>query len=166
MLAVKVRLLFDDSAGDPELLIATDHPYDIDLFEICHGTTLPKINQACAWNPNEFQRKWHKLDNWSSWCFHLPIGEEYWRHQPDLHAFAVLIYMYLLYRHPSRGGKVHDVNDEQRDESLTMGEKALFVEHPSDKSNRIKVADAKPTELPWAAPNEKLRKRRISIKTV
>ncbi len=72
------------------------------------------------------------------------------RRETDLHALAVLIYMYLLYRHPLRGGKVHDVNDEQRDESLTMGEKALFVEHPSDKSNRIKVADAKPTELPWA----------------
>lgn len=72
------------------------------------------------------------------------------RRETDQHALAVLIYMYLLYRHPLRGGKVHDVNDEQRDESLTMGEKALFVEHPSDKSNRIKVADAKPTELPWA----------------
>ncbi len=42
------------------------------------------------------------------------------------------------------------MNDEMRDESLTMGEKALFVEHPTDKSNRIKVGDAKPTELPWA----------------
>jgi serine/threonine protein kinase len=72
------------------------------------------------------------------------------RRETDQHALAVLIYMYLLYRHPLRGGKVHDVNDELRDESLTMGEKALFVEHPSDKSNRIKVADAKPTELPWA----------------
>lgn len=72
------------------------------------------------------------------------------RRETDLHALAVLIYMYLLYRHPLRGGKVHDVNDEQRDESLTMGENALFVEHPNDPSNRIKVADAKPTELPWA----------------
>ncbi len=72
------------------------------------------------------------------------------RRETDLHALAVLIYMYLLYRHPLRGGKVHDVNDEQRDEMLSMGEKALFVEHPSDASNRIKVANAKPTELPWA----------------
>jgi len=72
------------------------------------------------------------------------------RRETDLHALAVLIYMYLLYRHPLRGGKVHDINDEQRDESLTMGDKALFVEHPSDKTNRIKLADAKPTELPWA----------------
>ncbi|MDR2164685.1 MAG: kinase [Zoogloeaceae bacterium] len=72
------------------------------------------------------------------------------KRETDLHALAVLIYMYLLYRHPLRGGKVHDVNDEQRDELLTMGEKALFVEHPTDKSNRIKVKNAKPTELPWA----------------
>lgn len=72
------------------------------------------------------------------------------RRETDLHALAVLIYMYLLYRHPLRGGKVHDVNDEMRDEMLTMGENALFVENPNDRSNRIKVANAKPTELPWA----------------
>jgi hypothetical protein len=53
---------------------------------------------------------------------------------------AVLIYMYLLYRHPLRGGKVHDVNDPQRDENLAMGENALFIEHPTDPSNRVKVA--------------------------
>ena len=72
------------------------------------------------------------------------------KRETDLHALAVLIYMYLLYRHPLRGGKVHDMDDEQRDEILTMGERALFVEHPTDKSNRIKVKNAKPTELPWA----------------
>ena len=47
----------------------------------------------------------------------------------DLHALAVLIYMYLLYRHPLRGDKVFDMNDSQRDEELGMGEKALFIEH-------------------------------------
>ena len=52
----------------------------------------------------------------------------------DLHALAVLIYMYLLYRHPLRGDKVHDQDDSQRDEELMMGAKALFVEHPTDKS--------------------------------
>jgi len=72
------------------------------------------------------------------------------KRETDVHALAVLIYMYLLYRHPLRGGKVHDVNDEQRDESLTMGERALFVEHPTDKSNRIRVKNVKPSELPWA----------------
>lgn len=67
----------------------------------------------------------------------------------DLHALAVLIYMYLLYRHPLRGDKIHDPNDTQRDEELSMGSQALFVEHPTDVSNRIKVANCKPTELPW-----------------
>ena len=67
----------------------------------------------------------------------------------DLHALAVLIYMYLLYRHPLRGDKIHDPNDSQRDEELSMGSQALFVEHPKDASNRIKVAQLKPSELPW-----------------
>lgn len=70
--------------------------------------------------------------------------------ETDAHALAVLIYMYLLYRHPLRGSKVHDVQDEMRDESLSMGEKATFVEHPNDLTNRIKVATVKPSELPWA----------------
>lgn len=67
----------------------------------------------------------------------------------DLHALAVLIYMYLLYRHPLRGDKVHDTDDAQRDEELMMGSKSLFVEHPSDKSNRIKASNVKSSELPW-----------------
>lgn len=67
----------------------------------------------------------------------------------DLHALAVLIYMYLLYRHPLRGDKIHDSEDSQRDEELMMGARALFVEHPSDRSNRIKTGNAKPSELPW-----------------
>lgn len=71
------------------------------------------------------------------------------RAETDLHALAVLIYMYLLYRHPLRGGKVHDVEDEVRDEALTMGEKALFVEHPFDTSNRIRASEANASQLPW-----------------
>ena len=67
----------------------------------------------------------------------------------DLHALAVLIYMYLLYRHPLRGDKIHDPNDSQHDEELSMGKAALFVEHPTDTSNRIKTASLRPSELPW-----------------
>jgi serine/threonine protein kinase len=76
------------------------------------------------------------------------------RQETDRHALAVLVYMYMLYRHPLRGGKVHDVDDELRDESLTMGERALFIEHPSDKSNRIKLKNVKSSELPWADTNK------------
>jgi len=65
----------------------------------------------------------------------------------DLHALGVLIYMYLLYRHPLRGGKVHDL-DPQIDEQLSMGEKALFIEHPHDKCNRPR--EKHPSYMPWA----------------
>lgn len=65
----------------------------------------------------------------------------------DRHALAVLIYMYLLYRHPLRGGKVNDL-DAARDEELSMGEKALFIEHPTDTSNRPKIQNMAPSELP------------------
>ncbi|AUZ05725.2 MULTISPECIES: helix-hairpin-helix domain-containing protein [Vitreoscilla] len=67
----------------------------------------------------------------------------------DLHALAVLIYMYLLYRHPLRGDKIHDMDDSQKDEELSMGLKALFVEHPKDASNRIKTQNIRASELPW-----------------
>jgi len=73
--------------------------------------------------------------------------------QTDRHALAVMIYMYLLYRHPLRGGKIHDL-DPQKDDELGMGAKALFVEHPTDKSNRPKLNDVKPTLLPWADVNK------------
>ena len=66
----------------------------------------------------------------------------------DRHALAVLIYNYLLLRHPLRGKKVHD-QDPQTDELLMMGEKALFIEHPSDTSNQVDPTGGKPSDLPW-----------------
>lgn len=66
----------------------------------------------------------------------------------DQHALAVLIYLYLLFRHPLRGRQTHDP-DPQRDEVLGMGEKALYIEHPTDDRNRPDLAQARPGELPW-----------------
>jgi len=54
----------------------------------------------------------------------------------DLHALAVLIYEYLLRRHPLRGPKVNGKTAEE-DELMSMGEKALYIEHPTDSSNNI-----------------------------
>lgn len=54
----------------------------------------------------------------------------------DRHALAVLIYQYLLRRHPLEGPKTYNVDTAEAQEYLEMGEKALFVEHPSDFSNR------------------------------
>ena len=67
----------------------------------------------------------------------------------DRHALAVLIYQYLLLRHPLRGRKIHDEEDPSVDETLAMGEKALFVEHPFDDSNRIDSQYAKKEEKFW-----------------
>ncbi|MGZ5190909.1 MAG: protein kinase domain-containing protein [Flavisolibacter sp.] len=71
----------------------------------------------------------------------------------DLHALAVMIYMYLLYRHPLKGGKVHDL-DTEKDDLLSMGEKALFIEHPTETSNRPKLNQLNPKEMPWADINK------------
>jgi hypothetical protein len=54
----------------------------------------------------------------------------------DLHALAVLIYEYLLYRHPLQGGNYFGPMEPEEEEDLMMGEKALFIEHPTDASNR------------------------------
>ena len=58
---------------------------------------------------------------------HLPITDPA-RKVPsiatDRHALAVMIYMYLLYRHPLRGGKVNDL-DCTKDEELSMGGKSI-----------------------------------------
>lgn len=66
----------------------------------------------------------------------------------DQHALAVLIYMYLLFRHPLKGKKIHDA-DPQQDDLLAMGQKALFIEHPTDKSNIPNLKDQKPADFPW-----------------
>lgn len=73
------------------------------------------------------------------------------RIETDRHALAVLIYMYLLYRHPLRGGKIHS-SDPHEDESAAMGTQALFVEHPNDFSNRPRIDDLDPVSLPWGDP--------------
>jgi hypothetical protein len=67
----------------------------------------------------------------------------------DLHALPVLIYMFLLHRHPLKGGKVHDL-DTEKDDLLSMGAKAMFIEHPTDSTNRPKLNQVSKWDLPWA----------------
>ena len=66
----------------------------------------------------------------------------------DQHALAVLIYMYLLYRHPLRGGMVCDPSDSDNDEKLLMGKEALFIEHPTNNKNRPLLSSLSKDELP------------------
>ncbi|AYZ13513.1 kinase [Chryseobacterium arthrosphaerae] len=79
------------------------------------------------------------------------------RHLPsqktDLHALAVLIYMYLLRRHPLRGGKIWDL-DSEKDEIISMGEKALFIEHPKDPSNQVKADQLRKWDAFWGDPQK------------
>lgn len=71
------------------------------------------------------------------------------RIETDRHALAVLTYMYLLYRHPLRGSKMHHT-DSDKDDALMMGSGALFVENPTDASNRPNIRGVKKEALPWA----------------
>ncbi len=58
----------------------------------------------------------------------------------DLHSLAVIIYELLLLRHPLKGKRICS-EDTQKDELLRFGEKAVFIEDPSDKSNRADNMD-------------------------
>jgi DNA-binding helix-hairpin-helix protein with protein kinase domain len=53
----------------------------------------------------------------------------------DRHALAVLLYRWLLYKHPLLGPKHYDP-DPEKDEWYALGERALFIENPTDTSNR------------------------------
>lgn len=72
--------------------------------------------------------------------------------ETDRHALAVLIYMYLLYRHPLDGKKVWNVDDPNKDEELRMGEKAVFVEDPNNDINRVRGSDLSKSQLPYGDP--------------
>ena len=54
----------------------------------------------------------------------------------DQYALATLIYQYLLGRHPLRGPKVNSTKSAEEDERMSMGERAVWIENPTDKSNR------------------------------
>jgi serine/threonine protein kinase len=112
------NILLDPVAGE-SMLVGTEHAYDakIDKPDIwgTPGFIAPEIVATCN-NPQESQV--------------LPNLET------DRHSLAVLIYLLLLCRHPLAGAAVWDEDDQKRDDNLTYGEKALFVEHPTDQTNR------------------------------
>ena len=73
----------------------------------------------------------------------------------DRYALAVLIYEYLLGRHPLKGPKINSTVSSEEDELLSMGERAVWIENPKDKSNRPDAAFLKVPYLklgPYLAP--------------
>ena len=67
--------------------------------------------------------------------------------ETDRHALAVLFHELLLQRHPLRGKLVHSTRSAEEDEQLSMGSRALFIEHCTDRRN---APDA-PITVPLAA---------------
>ena len=63
----------------------------------------------------------------------------------DKHALAVLLYELLLQRHPLQGKRVNSTRSAEEDEQLSMGARALFVEHPTDKQN----PPVQPIQIPF-----------------
>jgi serine/threonine protein kinase len=70
---------------------------------------------------------------------HLPLNDPQ-RKLPnartDLHALAVLVYQYLLLRHPLDGKRVPNAHSAEEQEILSHGKEALFCEHPTNPANR------------------------------
>ncbi len=54
----------------------------------------------------------------------------------DIHALGVLIYQYLLRRHPLEGKRIPKSYDPDEQDRMIYGSEALFCEHPTDPSNR------------------------------
>lgn len=71
----------------------------------------------------------------------------------DQHALAVLIYTFLLNRHPLDGGKVWDI-DPQKDDDMRYGSNAIFIEHPTDSTNRVNPTQLGKAELPQGDPTQ------------
>ena len=71
--------------------------------------------------------------------------------ETDLHALATLIYFYLLHRNPLDGSKVWS-QDDQEQRKLETGEKALFIEHPTDPTNRLIPSPDEAELMPWRDP--------------
>lgn len=78
---------------------------------------------------------------------HLDFDDPKRKHpsaRTDEHALAVLIYQYLLRRHPLEGKRVPKANSAEEQDHLIYGPQALYCEHPKDASNRPDQADFVP----------------------
>jgi hypothetical protein len=69
----------------------------------------------------------------------LPFNDPRRRHpsaESDKHALAVLIYRFLLERHPLEGRRVVTGASAEEEDDLRFGVEAVYSEHPRDPSNR------------------------------
>ena len=70
---------------------------------------------------------------------HLALQDPVRKHpcaETDKYALAVMIYKYLLERHPLEGQRIIQGVAADKEEESLYGEKAVYSEHPTDSSNR------------------------------
>ena len=81
---------------------------------------------------------------------HLPVGHP-GRQQPsadtDKHALAVMIYRYLLERHPLEGRRLFPGRFAEEEDELKFGCEALYCEHPSNDANRPDATNFRPATV-------------------
>jgi serine/threonine protein kinase len=78
---------------------------------------------------------------------HLPLRDPGRKHpsaRTDQHALPVLIYQYLLRRHPLDGRRIPPVPTAEEQELLSYGKEAIFCEHPTDATNRPEAKEYVP----------------------
>jgi DNA-binding helix-hairpin-helix protein with protein kinase domain len=97
----------------------------------CDGLVVPGIQPASVFG--------------TPWCMapEIEMGSAMPSVNTDKHALAVLMYWTFLLRHPLVGPKIHH-RDPEQDEALAKGANALYIEHPTDHSNR-------PVPLPFTS---------------
>jgi hypothetical protein len=80
----------------------------------------------------------------------LPVGHP-GRIQPsadtDKHALAVMIYRFLLERHPLEGRRVFPGRSAEEEDELKFGSEALYCEHPANDSNRPESQNYRPASV-------------------
>lgn len=70
----------------------------------------------------------------------------------DLHSLAVFIYLCLLHRHPLQGKKYREMEDPEKHDFMQLGKDPVFIESPSDVSNRFTMERGDEKGLPWVDP--------------
>lgn len=78
--------------------------------------------------------------------------------ETDKHALAVMIYRYLLERHPLEGRRCFSGKSAEEEDELKFGSHALYCEHPGDDGNRPEDPRYRPASILGAELAELFRR--------